>query len=74
MDIQLEKNRLIKEFEQLNDIDLIKAIKSLLEYSRKNKTTVPEWHKEIVRKRLVDAKAHPENLLSWDDVMDELRN
>ena len=37
-------------------------------------TDVPEWHKDVVRKRLAHAKAHPETLLSWDDVMQELDN
>ncbi len=37
-------------------------------------SVVPEWHKNIVRKRLADAKAHPEHLLTWDDMMKELDN
>ncbi len=79
MNIQLEKDLLIKQFQQINDADLIKAFKSLLEYSLKKQketkeTDVPEWHKDVVRKRLAHAKAHPETLLTWDDVMKELDN
>jgi hypothetical protein len=33
---------------------------------------VPEWHKDIVRKRIAESKKHPNKLLSWDDVMKEL--
>ena len=77
MDIQLEKAIIIEQFQQINDADLIKAFKSLLDYSLKKQKEikaqdVPEWHKDIVRNRLAHAKAHPETLLSWDDVMQEL--
>ena len=34
MDIQAEKISIIKQFKQINDIDLIHAIKSLLDYAR----------------------------------------
>mgnify|MGYP001548122826 CR=1 FL=1 len=79
MNIQLEKDLIIKQFQQINDADLIKAFKSLLDYSLKKQNEsgehiIPEWHKDVVRKRLADAKAHPEKLLSWDDVMQELDN
>lgn len=77
MNIELEKELIIRQFEQINDADLIRAIKSLLQYSLKKQEEVenhivPEWHKNIVRKRLAEAKANPQNLLSWDDIMKEL--
>lgn len=77
MNIELEKALIIKQFQQINDADLIKAFKSLLEYGIKqqehiSENDVPEWHKNVVRQRLADAKAHPEKLLSWDEVMNEL--
>jgi hypothetical protein len=31
---------------------------------------VPEWHKEIVRKRLEDYKKNPDNVMDWDEVKD----
>jgi hypothetical protein len=77
MNIQLEKARIIEQLQQINDADLIMAFKSLLEYSSKKQNShkdlpVPEWHKGIVRKRIAEAKKHPEKLLSWEDVMKEL--
>ncbi|MCB9226343.1 MAG: hypothetical protein H6578_04145 [Chitinophagales bacterium] len=35
MDIKLEKDNIIKRFEKINDIDLIKAVKSLLDFGLK---------------------------------------
>jgi hypothetical protein len=74
MNIQLEKEHIIEQIQQINDVDLIKALKSLLSYSQKKQEVelIPEWHKSIVRKRLSEAQAHPETLLTWDDMMQEL--
>ena len=79
MNIQLEKDFIIEQLKHVNDADLIHALKSLLTYSMKkedgsNELLVPEWHKEIVRQRLAEAKAHPEKLISWDEIMKELEN
>jgi hypothetical protein len=49
-------------FKHIPDVTIVEA----------GNSSVPEWHKTIVRKRLADAKAHPENLLTWDDMMQEL--
>lgn len=77
MDLTLEKARIIEQLQQINDADLLKAVKSLLDFSlkkqaAKDEVEIPEWHKTIVRKRIAHAKKHPETLLSWDDVMNEL--
>jgi len=77
MNITLEKARIIEQLQQINDADLLKAVKSLLDFSLKQKAKgsemeIPEWHKTIVRKRIAHAKKHPETLLSWDDVMKEI--
>jgi hypothetical protein len=55
---------LIELFKHIPDVTIVEEENSI----------VPEWHKSIVRKRLADAKAHPENLLTWDDMMRELDN
>jgi hypothetical protein len=34
--------------------------------------SVPEWHKEIVRKRLQKIKNEPNRLLDWDDVENKI--
>jgi len=33
---------------------------------------IPEWHKEIVRQRLVDYKKSPEQALDFDATMDDI--
>lgn len=33
---------------------------------------VPDWHLEIVRERLAQHRAHPEAVLPWEEVRDEL--
>lgn len=33
---------------------------------------IPEWHRELVLKRMADAKANPASMLNWDDVIKEL--
>ena len=34
---------------------------------------VPEWQKEIVRKRIEEGKKNPERYLKWDDVKDSFK-
>ena len=74
MNIQLEKANIIELIQRSNDVDLIKALKSLLEYSSKKEIGVfiPEWHKAIVKKRWHEAETRPEKLLTWNDIMEEL--
>ena len=73
MNIQTEKAIIIEQFKQIDDIDLINVIKSLLDYARHKKTTemdfeVPENHKNIVRNRINQYKKSSENYLSWNDI------
>ncbi len=79
MNIQLEKARIIEKLQDINDADLIMTFKSLLEYgSKKQKEikeiSIPDWHKDIVRKRLIDSKEHPEKILTWEDLMKEIED
>jgi DNA repair protein RadC len=34
---------------------------------------VPEWHKDIVRKRLEDYKKNLGNVMDWDEVQDNFK-
>jgi len=73
MDIQTQKSLLIEQFKQIDDIDLIKAIKQFLNYAVKKQTVdidVPEWHKKIVRTRIKNTK--PEECAPWGDVEKKL--
>jgi len=73
MDIQAQKAIIIEQFKQINDIDLLNTIKSILDYARhkeKNESEmeIPESHKEIVRKRIKKYDNTPESYLSWEDI------
>jgi hypothetical protein len=77
MDVSVEKERIIAQLRQVNDIALLNAVKSLLDFSLKqqakqSEVEIPEWHKVVVLNRIAEAKKHPEKLLSWEDVMNEL--
>ena len=78
MNIQIEKAFIIEQLKHIEDVDLIHAIKSLLKYSSKkeeaNDFIIPEWQKEIVLERLAHARAHPEDLISWENMMEELES
>jgi hypothetical protein len=73
MDIQTQKAQIIEQFKQIDDINLLKAIKSLLEYASLNKkisqeTEIPETHKQIVRSRIKKYANNPESYLTWDQI------
>lgn len=68
MDIQLQKSIIIEQFNQINDINLIKAIQGLLEYASSKKNDdidVPQWHKDIVRERIENSS--DDDYLSWKE-------
>lgn len=37
-------------------------------------SNIPEWHKEIIEKRIANYKANPENTTDFDSFIDELQN
>jgi hypothetical protein len=57
----------IQDWEELkNQYDRLKQEESQL-------FDVPEWHKDIVRKRLEDYKKNTDNVLDWDEVQDSFK-
>lgn len=62
MNLQLQKSSLIKKIELINDADLLKTVKSIIDYGLKNKDMevqeliIPEWQKKIVRDRRKNTK------------------
>jgi hypothetical protein len=76
MNIQLQKSTIIKQIELINDVDLLKTVKSVIDYGLKNNAVneqdliVPEWHKEIVRERKKNAK--PEDYIDWNILENQL--
>lgn len=70
MDIQAQKAIIIEQFKQVNDINLINAIKNLLDYALKKEKgiyDVPDDHQKLVMERFDMTRANPERLLDWDE-------
>ena len=76
MNIQAQKAIIIEQFKQVNDVNLISAIKSLLDYaSMKEKEIydIPEDHQRLVMERFEEVRRNPERLLDWDEAKKNLR-
>ncbi|MBI9037431.1 MAG: addiction module protein [Bacteroidales bacterium] len=70
MNIQTQKAIIIEQFKQLNDLNLIKAIQSLLDYAikkEKDDFDISETHKKLVIERFEKVRQNPERLLDWDE-------
>ena len=68
--MQAQKAIIIEQFKQVNDINLINAIKSLLDYASKNEKDiydVPDEHQKIVMERFEKVRENPKRLLDWDE-------
>lgn len=76
MDIQAQKAIIIEQFNQVNDVNLISAIKSLLDYASKNESQlydIPEAHQTLVMERFEEVRRNPERLLDWDEAKKNLK-
>lgn len=76
MDIQAQKAIVIEQFKQVNDIKLINAIKSILDYALQKETDVyniPEEHQDIVMERFEKIRSNPETLLDWEEAKKTLK-
>ena len=76
MDIQAQKAIIIEQFKQLNDINLITAIKSLLDYAIKKEIDmydIPEAHQQMVMERYDKVRKNPESLLDLDEAVNTLK-
>jgi hypothetical protein len=75
MNIQVEKALIIKQFKQIDDIDLIKVIKNMLDYALKRDEeiyNIPSQHQDLVMERFHNVRNNPDCLLDWDDVKKSL--
>ncbi len=75
MDLQAQKAIIIEQFKQVNDINLINAIKNLLDYALKKEqgeADIPEAHRKLVTERLEKARKNPELLLDWEEAKETL--
>jgi len=75
MDIETQKNTIIEQFKQLNDENLIQAIKNLLEYALKKEqeNTISIAHQKLVMKRFDKIRKDPNRLLDWDEAKKTLK-
>lgn len=77
MDIQAQKAIIIEQFKQVNDVNLINAIKSMLDYAFKKEQgpyDIPEEHQKIVMERFEAARRDPELLQDWDEAIKSLKS
>ena len=77
MNIEAEKAMIIEQVKKETDIDLITAIKSMLDYARtvdKENYNIPLAHQNLVMERFDKSRDHPEILLDWDEAKGLLNN
>ena len=76
MNIQAEKVIIIEQFKKINDINLISAIKSLLDYAsikEKEIYDIPDDHQKLVMERFEEIRKNPERLLDWEEAKKNLK-
>lgn len=76
MNIQAQKAVIIEQFKQVKDINLINAIKSMLDYAEKKEESfsdIPESHQKLVCDRFENVRKNPDSLLEWNEAKKTLR-
>ena len=76
MNVQAEKAIIIEQFKQVNDVNLIHAIKNLLDYALKKEQEsleVPEAHQKLVMERFDKVSKDSDRLLDWDKAKKTLK-
>jgi len=76
MDIKTEKAILIERLKRINDVNLIHAIKNMLDYALKKEQEnleVPEAHQKLVMERFDKVRKDPDRLLDWDEAKKTLK-
>lgn len=63
-----DAKQLILDLQKLNVLSVLKNQEGV----DSSTFEVPHWQKEIVRERLEYAKAHPNEMLSWEEIENEL--
>ncbi|MFN8256551.1 MAG: hypothetical protein U0W24_12720 [Bacteroidales bacterium] len=77
MDIQAQKELIIEQFRLVDDIDLINAIKNLLDYALKKQSEIyqiPEEQQQLVMERYEKIRKNPERLLDWNESKKKLKH
>jgi len=76
MDIQTQKAIIIEQFKLVDDIDLINAIKNLLDYALKKQSEIyqiPQEHQMLVMERFEKIRKNPKRLLDWNEAKKTLK-
>jgi len=77
MDIQAQKAAIIEQFRQINDVILINAIKSLLDYAVNKESKqyeIPEDHQKLVMERFENVRNDPDSLMDWEEAKKSLKS
>ncbi|HOT15829.1 MAG TPA: hypothetical protein PK252_13810 [Bacteroidales bacterium] len=76
MNVQAQKAIIIEQFKQVDDVNLINAIKNMLDYAlkkEKESIDIPEAHQKLVMERFNKVRKKPERLLDWDEAKKTLK-
>jgi hypothetical protein len=76
MNVQAQKAIIIEQFKQVDDVNLINAIKNMLDYAlkkEKESIDIPEAHQKLVMERFNKIRKNPERLLDWDEAKKTLK-
>lgn len=76
MNIQTQKELIIEQFKQIEDEDLINAIKNMLDYAIKKEKEhyeVPKADQKLVMERFEEVRNNPGRLLNWDEAKKTLK-
>jgi uncharacterized protein (DUF2461 family) len=70
MNVQDQKAIIIEQFKHVNDVHLINAIKSMLDYAlnkEQDSIEITEAHQNLVMERFDKVRKEPDRLLDWDE-------
>jgi uncharacterized protein (DUF2461 family) len=76
MNLQDQKAIVIEQFKHVNDVHLINAIKSMLDYAlnkEQDNNEIPEAHQKLVMERFDQAHKDPDRLLDWNEAKKTLK-
>jgi hypothetical protein len=76
MNLQTQKEIIIEQFKKVDDVNLINAIKNMLDYASKKEMEsleIPAAHQKLVMERFDKVRQNPERLLDWDKAKKTLK-
>jgi putative addiction module component (TIGR02574 family) len=62
-------------FDELSTDEKVSYVQSLWDRiaADQDEVPVPDWHREVFRRRLHERDAYPEDTLGWEEMRDQLR-